>query len=82
MITCNDFTDLLSAYIADELPPAQRAAVDSHLRRCEDCSRELKTQRLILHLARTLPDVPPPHHLLQRFKQALQGKGRTPPRQG
>lgn len=38
-LRCGEVLDRLSDYLDDELPPAERAAVETHLRGCEGCAR-------------------------------------------
>lgn len=45
----------LSAYLDGELSPAERAALDPHLRDCEQCQRELAALRQTRALLRALP---------------------------
>jgi len=47
--------ELLSAYLDDELVPADRTAIDLHLRDCPGCSRRLEEIAVLDGLARALP---------------------------
>jgi anti-sigma factor RsiW len=47
--------ELLSAYFDDELVPADRAAIDLHLRDCAGCARRLEEIAAVDALARALP---------------------------
>jgi hypothetical protein len=47
--------ELLSAYLDDELVPADRAAIDLHLRDCAECARHLAEVAAVDALARALP---------------------------
>lgn len=47
--------ELLSAYLDDELVPADRAAIGFHLRDCAGCSRRLEEIAAVDALARALP---------------------------
>lgn len=46
----------LSDYLDDELPPAERSAVEAHLETCEECSAELAELRRVVYRARQLDD--------------------------
>ena len=50
MITCREFIEFLSAYLAEELPESQRATFDEHLAICPSCvaymNSYLETMRL------------------------------------
>jgi hypothetical protein len=51
--------ELLSAYLDDELVPADRAAIDLHLRDCAGCARRLEELAAVDTLARALPTQAP-----------------------
>lgn len=52
--------DLLSAYLDEEVSPAERARVESHLAACASCQQELAALRKTVALLRQLPPVPLP----------------------
>ena len=37
-IACQELVELVTAYLDDALPPAERARVEAHLAECDDCS--------------------------------------------
>ena len=41
-MSCQDYRQLMTGYIDGELPDAQRRELESHLRACEACTRELE----------------------------------------
>jgi anti-sigma factor RsiW len=47
--------DRLSAYLDDELPPAERTAVEAHLRECGPCGQLLEELSAVDSAARALP---------------------------
>src|SRR5215212_8381527 len=49
----------LSEYLDEELTPAERAAMDSHLETCQDCSALLSDLRRVVDRARHLDEGPP-----------------------
>jgi anti-sigma factor RsiW len=49
----------LSEYLDDELMPAEKAAIESHLEACRDCSAVLSDLRRVVDRARHLDDRPP-----------------------
>ena len=53
----------LSDYIDDELPPAERSAVEAHLETCRECSVELADLRQVVHRAHHLDDALPKRDL-------------------
>jgi len=50
----------LSAYLDEELSPAERARVEAHLATCEQCRARLEELRQTVVLLRSLPPVPAP----------------------
>jgi anti-sigma factor RsiW len=44
-VTCRDFSDFILDYLSDELPQAQRAEFERHLRLCVNCQRYLTSYR-------------------------------------
>lgn len=78
-MTCTDYTRWLSAYVDEQLKPAQRAQLEEHLHTCPTCQAELASLRQMLQSLRTMeapavPDLLPNIHrrltsqnLAQRF---------------
>ena len=59
----DQWTDRLSEYLDDELPPEERAAVEAHLRHCVPCGAVLADLKRIVVRAQELPDRPPTRDL-------------------
>jgi anti-sigma factor RsiW len=55
----DQWTDRLSEYLDDELKGSERAMLEAHLERCEDCQETLASLRRIVMRARSLEDRPP-----------------------
>ena len=55
----DQWTDRLSEYLDDELKGSERAMLEAHLERCEDCQENLAGLRRIVMRARSLEDRPP-----------------------
>jgi hypothetical protein len=55
----DQWTDRLSEYLDGELKGAERAFLESHLERCEDCQETLAGLRRVVMRARSLEDRPP-----------------------
>ena len=53
-------TGRLSAYLDDELPPAERSAVERHLATCQSCQWDLATLQQSVQWTRELPTIPLP----------------------
>src|SRR5580704_18022707 len=49
-----EWTDKLSEYLDDELPPGERAAAAAHLAQCAECARTLEELRRVVETARAL----------------------------
>jgi anti-sigma factor RsiW len=62
----------LSAYLDGELVPAERRAVDEHLRICPICRRDLAALERVKHLLGALPDVEPPAGLFADVRLRLE----------
>jgi anti-sigma factor RsiW len=59
----DQWTDRLSEYLDDELPPDDRAALEAHLRGCVACGAVLADLKRIVVRARGLEDSPPERDL-------------------
>jgi hypothetical protein len=64
--------DRLSAFLDGELPAAERAEVEGHVRECAACARELEELAAVDALARELPVQAPPGYF-----EALPGRLRS-----
>ena len=53
------WTDRLSEYIDDELTPAERTALESHLPACRECTATIADLRAVVGMAQHLPGRPP-----------------------
>lgn len=67
------YTDQLSEYLDDELTPAERVAVDSHLAACRECSTTLEELRGVVARAAALPARPPADDLWPGIEPRLTG---------
>ena len=52
-MTCREFSDFISAYLAGELDPGVRQVFERHLSRCPNCSEYLAQFRRTVGVART-----------------------------
>jgi hypothetical protein len=59
----DQWTDRLSEYLDDELPPAERAALEAHLRHCVACGAVLADLKRVVGRARGLEDRLPEREL-------------------
>jgi anti-sigma factor RsiW len=42
-MTCNEFEELMTAYLEGELPPEKRSSFERHIERCEQCQLEMSS---------------------------------------
>ena len=49
-LTCQELVELVTDYLDDALPPAERARFDSHIRDCDACLTHLRQMRTTLDL--------------------------------
>ena len=54
-MTCREFVELVTAYLEDALPDAQRAAFEEHLGLCPGCEHYLTQFRQTIELLGALP---------------------------
>ena len=59
----DEWTDRLSEYLDDEMPPEERLAIEAHLRHCVACGAALADLKRIVARARSLEDRVPEHDL-------------------
>lgn len=58
-LTCQMVVELLTEYLSQALPPAERARVEEHLRDCSPCSTYLQQLKASIALAGALKDGEP-----------------------
>lgn len=63
--------DRLSEYLDGDLDAADRAALDEHLDRCDDCRATLAELRELVSRARHLEDRPPPRNLWDGISERI-----------
>ena len=57
-LVCREFVELVSDYLDDTLPPADRARFEAHLTECDGCSGYLEDIRHLVNSLRELPEPP------------------------
>jgi len=72
-LTCREVVELLSDYLEDELPAAQRARVDAHLATCPDCLAYLAQLRTTIGALGRLREHDVPRPVLGRLMAAFLG---------
>lgn len=72
----DQWTDRLSEYLDDELRGSERAMLEAHLERCEDCQQTLAGLRRVVLRARSLEDRPPAADLWAGIAERIGAPGR------
>jgi anti-sigma factor RsiW len=67
MQTCQYVTNKLSAYQDDEVTPAEKDAIEAHLRTCEACRRQHEALLHTYRMLRNLPGIEPAPGLSRRI---------------
>jgi anti-sigma factor RsiW len=67
-LDCDEFVELVTAYLDDALDPADRQRVLDHLDLCDGCSTYLEQTRAT---ARTLGELPAPDGLTDAGRERL-----------
>jgi anti-sigma factor RsiW len=62
---CRQVLEMISAYLDDELEPAIKQDIASHLSKCSDCRRELEAFSMVDELLKGLPRYDPPVQFAQ-----------------
>ncbi|MEX2206180.1 MAG: zf-HC2 domain-containing protein [Myxococcota bacterium] len=76
-MTCAERRAALVAYLDEELGPAERAELETHLAGCEACQAALAAERRLTVALASLPAVEPPRDFEARFwaRLAREGEG-------
>lgn len=69
------WTDRLSEYLDDELPPAERAALEEHLASCAHCAAVLADLRRVVQRLASLEDRPPTRDLWPGIEARIAAAG-------
>ena len=73
----DQWTDRLSEYLDGELKGSERAMLEAHLERCDDCQRTLAGLRRVVIRARSLEDRPPAADLWAGIAERIGAPRRT-----
>ena len=66
-MTCQDYKDLMMAYLDNELDAEQRRAFEQHLASCAVCSRELEEFKKLKQLTDNVTLVEPEDRIWQQY---------------
>lgn len=75
-MSCEELSEELSAYVDDELSPAERERLEAHLQGCDRCRLELQSLHTVSRLVASLPQVEP----APAFADAIKAQLRPPRR--
>ena len=70
-IDCLDVVGLLNDFEEQELPPTLRGRLDAHISGCACCEEMRAGYRLVMDLAKELPEKPLPSGVDRRLRAAL-----------
>jgi anti-sigma factor RsiW len=70
-MTCRELVELVTDYLEERLPPAERARFDAHLEVCEGCRAYLDQMRATVRLLGRLPEDTLPPELEERLMRAF-----------
>ncbi len=73
-LTCQQVTDLIVDYVAEDMEPAMRSAFKTHIHDCPDCTAFLNTYKVTIRTTRSLRDEDVPDEMRHRVQQFLQAK--------
>jgi anti-sigma factor RsiW len=76
--TMHEWTDRLSEYLDDELPPAERSALERHLAECAECAAVLADLQAVVARAAALPVRPPARDLWPAIDAEIRPAGAVP----
>jgi hypothetical protein len=66
-MTCNDFQQIIDAYLDEALAASERYAFESHVRECPSCRPELEHARLLLQAFGEMPQQACPEGVVSRI---------------
>ena len=72
-LACNEIVELVTAYLEDDLAPADRERFEEHLVFCDGCDNYLEQMRLTIDATGRLPTRELPPELEERLLEAFRG---------
>lgn len=70
-VVCQEWVELVTAYLDGALPRRVTKAIDRHLRLCRNCREYLKQMRLTIRISGQLPDEPVPDDVVDALEAAF-----------
>ncbi len=74
MASCREVVTLLSDYLDDELPHAEKRSIDMHLTTCVDCRNYMNTYRETVRILGNIPDEPIPREFEEHLEFLLRNR--------
>jgi hypothetical protein len=74
-VVCQEWVELVTAYLDGALPRRVTKAINRHLRLCRHCREYLKQMRLTIRITGQLPDEPVPDDVLEVLEAAFRELG-------
>ena len=71
-VVCQQWVELVTAYLDGSLPKRLHKAIDRHLAGCDACTGYLAQFRRTIELHQALPDEPVPDDLLDALTRAFE----------
>jgi anti-sigma factor RsiW len=72
-VVCQQWVELVTAYLEDSLPRRDRAAIDRHLAECEHCAEYLAQMRRTIEVTGRLRHDEVPEEIVVVLMRALAG---------
>jgi predicted anti-sigma-YlaC factor YlaD len=66
-MTCQEYRDLMMAYLDNELDERQKGVFEQHLASCRDCAREMEEFKRLKQMTDNVTFVEPEDRLWQRY---------------
>lgn len=70
-LTCHEVVDIITDYLEDALPPADRRRVEEHLAICDGCTTYLEQMRETIRLTGMLTEEQIPEEQKQELLEAF-----------
>ncbi len=72
-LSCKELVELVTEYLEDTLPPAERARFDAHLGKCDGCQTYLEQMRQTISALGTLEEETITEEAKRRLLEAFRG---------
>ena len=72
---CEDVQEELEAFISDDVDGARKSEMQSHLDKCQDCSRALRQLRKLSEVLETWQGIEPSPMMYEKLKARIESRG-------